>query len=142
MIRVVLAVCVTGALLAASLPVIETARADRTASDLDRAGERLVLAAESLLAADAADSGARRIVRLRIPAPSLGRAGVREVRLACAADCSMRYRLDGGRQGRLSLGEVPLATPEDGVTLARPGTHRVRLGLSRVDGSRTVTIRD
>lgn len=141
MIRVVVSVCVASALLAASLPAVEDARADRTATSLDRAGERLVRAAESLVAADAAEAGARRIVQLRIPTGSLGEAGVREVRFECDPVCSMRYRLGDGRRGRTSLESVPLATPDGPVSLSRPGTHRLRLGLAHDDDERVVTVR-
>jgi hypothetical protein len=140
-IRVVLAVCVATALLAASLPAVEDARTDRTASDLDRTGDRLVRAAGSLHAADAPNAGASRIVRLNLPPVSLGRAGVESVVVDCEPRCAFRYRLGGGRTEYRLLAGVPMATPDGPVTFASPGPHRLRLGLVREDGGLVVTVR-
>lgn len=141
MIRLLLAVTVAAALLSASLPAVTEVRTDRTADDLNRAGDRLVAASQSLLAADDADVGARRVVRFHLPAGSLTLAGVERVVVSCRPNCVLRYRLEGGRTGRRPLGTVPLATPDGRVALSRPGTHRVTLRLTRFDGRRTVTVR-
>lgn len=141
MIRLLLAVAVSAALLSASLPAIAEVRTDRTTADMERFGSRLVEASESLLASDDADAGARRVVALHVPAGSLTRAGVDRLTVACRPDCVLRYRLDDGRTGRHRLETAPLATPDGPVAFSRPGTHRLRLRLTRVDGRRTVTVR-
>lgn len=140
MIRVVLAVAVAAALLAASLPAIEAARADRTAGGMERFRDRIVAAGESLLASDAAGAGARRVVDLVVPAGSMTRAGVTRLSLACRRECRLVYRLDGGRRERHPLGNLPLSTPAGPVEFARPGSHRIVLRLVDDGGRRVVAI--
>lgn len=125
-----------------SLPAVEDARSDRTASRLDRAGDQLVRAAESLHAADAANAGARRVVRVRLPAASLGQAGVEAVVVDCEPRCSLRYRLGSGRTERRRLTGVPMATPAGPVSFDSPGAHRFRLGLTRERHRLVVAVRD
>lgn len=140
MIRVVLAVVLAAALVAASMPAISEARADRTATTLDRAGERLRRASESLLATDAA-AGARRVVTVRLPTATVSAAGVDRVAVACTPDCALRYRLSTGATGHHSLGSLPLSTPDGPVTVSQPGVHHLALGLDRRAGERVVTVR-
>jgi len=137
-IRVLLAVALTAALLAASLPAVESAAADRTAASLDRDIDALQRAGESLLAED--DPGARRIVTISLPHRSLTAAGVESFSVECHADCSVTYTLETGASRTRRLG-VPLTTPDGPVRLGSPGTHRVTLGLVTGDDGRVVTVR-
>lgn len=141
MIRVVLAVVAATALLTASLPAVKEARADRTASQMDRVGTRLGDASESLLAADDADAGARRVLTLTLPARSLTRAGVDRFAFGCTPDCVLEYRLSGGRTSHRVLGSDSLATPDGAIAFSRPGEHRLMLRVVRIDGRRVVTVR-
>lgn len=140
MIRAVLAVSLAAALLAASLPAIDAAAADRTAAALDREADRVEHAGTSLLAED--DPGARRVVTVTLPARSLTAAGVDTLSIDCQPRCALRYSLDGGaaRVRRLAL---PLRLPDGPVRLATPREHRLVLRL--VDdpegGERGVAIR-
>lgn len=138
MIRTLLSVALAAALLAASLPAIESAAADRTAAALDRDIDRIERAGASLLADD--DPGARRVVTVRLPAASLGSAGVDAFTIDCQPRCTARYRLDdaGSRTRRLSF---PLTTPDGPVRLGRAGDHRLTLRLVRSDAGRVVELR-
>ncbi|WP_435128108.1 DUF7311 family protein [Halobaculum sp. D14] len=122
MIRVVLAVAVTAALLAASLPVIESVSAERTAAELDRATVRLDRAAADLLSAesavDAGRRGARRTVGLRLPARSLVAAPVRFVALCPGRRATVRYAVGRGPTVTRRL-STPMAV--EGVTAGGGG---------------------
>lgn len=138
--RVLLAVTLSAALLAVSLPVVETARTDRTTAKLDRAVERVNEAGSSLLAKDEAGAGARRVVPISLPPASPTAAGVTRFIISCHDACAIRYQLRSGTShaSRLSL---PLSTPAGNVVFSTPGTHRVTLGLERENGRRVVTVR-
>jgi len=138
-IRALLAVSIAAALLAASLPAVESAAADRTAAALDRDADRLERAAESLLAAD--DPGARRILRVTLPANSVVAVGVETFVVDCDPACAVRYSLRNGASRTRPL-SLPLATPDGPVRLGTAGSHRLRLGLAHGDDGRVVTVRD
>lgn len=138
MIRALLAVTLAAALLAASLPAIESAAADRTAASLDRDVDRLERAGESLLAADA--PGARRVVTVSIPADSLAAVGVDELVVDCEPRCAVRYVLSNGASRTRRL-DFPLTTPAGAVRFGSPGEHRLTLGLRDGDDGRIVTVR-
>lgn len=139
--RVLVAVTVAVALLAVSLPAVETTRGDRTAAKLDRAAERVGSAGASLLADDEPDAGARRVVTVSLPSKSLTTAGVDRFAVSCRDGCAVRYRLGSGREVTNRLASVPLATPDGPVAFSKAGTHRLVLGLAREDGRRVVTVR-
>lgn len=138
--RALLAVTIAAALLAASLPAIEAARTDRTAAKLDREASRVETAAADLLADDEADAGARRVVTVSLPPDSLSTAGVTRFAVICRDSCVVQYRVAGAESRVRSL-PVPLSTPAGAVAFSTPGTHRLVLGLVRVDGRRVVTVR-
>jgi hypothetical protein len=140
-IRVLLAVAIAMALLAASLPAVETARTDRTAAELQRTAERIERAGAALLADEAADAGARRVVEITLRARSLTTAGVERFAVSCGESCAVRYRLHGGTRGTHRLGSLPLSTPAGPVVFSRPGTHRLVLGLTGNRNERLVTVR-
>jgi hypothetical protein len=137
-IRALLAVALAAALLAASMPAIESAATDRTAAALDRDIERIERAGRSLLAED--DPGARRVLTVKLPTDSLSSAGVDSFTIDCSAHCEIRYRLDSGwsRTRRLT---IPLTTPEGPIRLGSPGEHRLWLRLEQHDGGRVVELR-
>jgi hypothetical protein len=138
--RVLLAVTIAAALLAASLPAVETARTDRTATKLDRQADRIEAAGASLLADDEADAGARRVVTVSLPSASLAAAGVTRFAVGCWDECVVRYRIADG-ESRVRPLPIPLSTPAGTVKFSTPGTHRLALGLTREDGRRVVTVR-
>jgi hypothetical protein len=139
--RLLVAVTVAAALLAVSLPAIETARSDRTVANLDRAAERVEDAGASLLADDDPDAGARRVVTVSLPAESLTAARVDRFAVACRDDCAVRYRLRNGRESTHRLQSAPIQTPDGPVAFSKPGRHRLVLGLTREDGREVVTVR-
>lgn len=141
MIRAVLAAVVAAALLAAALPAVESVRTDRTTAVMDRTVERIERAGNSLLASDAAEAGARRVVTVSLPARSLGSAGVEWFAVNCSPDCTVAYRLAGVQAESHHVRSVPMTTPDGPVRFSKPGDHRLSLGLARENGTRVVTVR-
>ncbi|SDM10800.1 hypothetical protein SAMN04487949_0877 [Halogranum gelatinilyticum] len=148
MIRVVVAVAVATALLATSLPAVDSARADRTAAHLDGEMARLSAAATSLVDDDDATvsgvPGARRVLSVSVPARSWTAAGVDAIRVGCRDGEGCRrpmvgYELDNGRQRRVRL-DVPLVVADGPLVLRETGRHRLTLTLTRRDGSVAVVV--
>lgn len=142
MLRLLLAATLSVALLAAALPAVGDARAERTASSLDVAVDRLDRAGRSLaLTEDAAtdpERAPRRAVSVRIPARSWTAADVRYVAVGGTPDgpgnrSVVAYAVGDapGRERRLSL-PVPVRTPDGPVTVSGPGGRGVSLTLSLV----------
>jgi hypothetical protein len=132
-LRAVLAVVLALALLACSLPALDSARTERTAGALDAATDRLRSTGERLVAtSDPTTSGpaARRTLVLDLPTRGWGaRSG--SVRLR---DGELAWRVAGGpwhtdRAPRLVVPEGPLVL--DGPTRLSL-THRLRDGRSVV----------
>lgn len=145
MIRLLLSATLAAALLAAALPAVDDARADRAATSLDADGERMVRAVESLAYGDdptsSLSTAPRRTVRVSVPARSWTAAGVSYVAVGGKPGESgsrpvLTYALSGGRETerRLSL-PVPLRTPDGPVVLRGSGSHALSFSLlSRPEG--------
>lgn len=136
MIRAVLAVALTVALLAAATPAIDEGRTARTATHLDGVTDRLDRSARSLLAHEDPTrpgvAGARRIVDLRLPARSWTAAAA-TLRVDGETD-TLAYRVGDGQPRRTTLRGVDLRTPDGPLVLRTPGHHRLVLSLVRDDG--------
>jgi hypothetical protein len=135
-IRAVLAVALTVALLAAATPAVDEGRTARTATHLDGVTDRIERAARSLLAhedpARPGVVGARRIVELRLPTRSWTAAGA-TLRIDGGRDL-IAYRVGDGPPRRRTLRGVDLRTPNGPVILAEPGRHRLVASLVADDG--------
>lgn len=141
MIRVVLAAVLTTAVLAASLPAVEDARADRTATAIDASTERLsaagsALAFESDPTRDPAVAPTR-AVTFSLPPPTWTTAGVRFVAVGGPPDgpgnrSVVTYAVGDGRPTtrRLSV-PLPLRTPDGPVVLRGRGDRSVTVSLRR-----------
>jgi hypothetical protein len=147
-IRVVVAAALAVALLAASLPAVEDARIERTATDLDATLSRVERAAVGLATSEAPTSaevaGARRIVDIRLAPPSWTSAPVAWVSLGGRpggpqADV-LAYRIAERPPEVVALGGVALATPDGPVVLRAAGRHAVALELVRIDGRTVVRV--
>jgi hypothetical protein len=135
-IRAVLAVLLTVALLAAVTPAVDEGRERRTAIHLDRAVDRIERAARSLHAHEDPTApgvaGARRLVGVHLPERSWTAVGAR-LWIDGERDL-IGYRLDGGRTRRTRLPGVDLRTPDGRVVLDGGSRRRLELSLVRDDG--------
>ena len=151
MIRVVLTVLVAVALLAASMPAVETARTATTAERIGAEGERLERAiggvvADSTPVSDPA-MAAQTTVLLRVPT-GFAAADIDRVALVESPDrpggVALAYRIDGRPERTLRVGTGPAETAVDlggGPIALRPGgANRIRVRYVDDDGP-TVRIR-
>lgn len=146
MIRVVVTVVIATALLAASLPAVDSARGDRTAAHLDGELATLTDAAASLVDRDdptpPSVSGARRVVTLTLPTRSWTAAGVDSLTVGCRAACprpTLGYTLDTGRTRRVAV-DLPLVVPDGPLVVRESGTHDLWLTLERDDDGVAVVV--
>lgn len=147
MIRAVLAVVLSVALVGASLPAIEDVRRERATADVERQVDRLETAARTLLRTEDATRGpgARRTMTVVLPERTWSRASISSLHvreLQRARGLAISWQVAGaGNRSRLVAG-LPLALASNGsVRLGGPGRHRTVLALQRRDGRRVVTIR-
>lgn len=132
-VRLLLAVVLSVALLAVAVPALGDVRTDRTATALDAATDHVLTTSTDLLArSDATTDGpaARVVVRVDVPGGGWGaRAGHFRV-----ADGELAWRVGGGRW---HVKHTPrLVVPDGPVVVSEPSglvlTHRVRDGRSVV----------
>lgn len=147
MYRAVLAVVLATALVGATLPALGDARRDHTAATVESELAPLERDASRLLATDDAvpGDGARRVVRIDLPAESWADAGVTSVALAAADNGSgavFAWQVAGGRRHERRHPSIPLATPDGGpVRFRSPGSHRLVLELDGRPGDPRVVAR-
>jgi len=149
-IRVVLTVLIAVALLAASLPALEDARAATTAERLDTEAERVERAVGGVVSGSVAvedpSLAARTTTTVRAPSGVTARSVERLalVDRGASADTggrdrvALRYRLDGGPEGVVPV--VPSALPADvtvvgeELDLRTGGESRIELRFVDDDG--------
>jgi hypothetical protein len=141
-IRVVVTILLAAALLAAALPAVEDAAADRSERQLRAEIRDVDAAATDLLRSEEAvpgTAGARRTVAVTIPSPGIGAGDVEQLRIS-GTDRRYSFRVDG-RDSREITGTVPVHTLDgEPLVLREPGTHEFVLALVQVEGDRRVVI--
>lgn len=146
MIRAVLAVLVTTALLAASLPAVDAARRDHTDAVVREQIDGVVRAARTLAATNdpVAGPGARRVVAVHLPARSWVHAGVHALRIAGGTNGSggrFRWRPTDGHQRTRRVPGLRLRTHHDrSVSVSEPGRHLLALALDGTPARPVVTV--
>jgi len=144
-VRVVVAVVLTAALVAVSMPAVSTARADAADSRIDRQlaalGERL----ETLVATNdpTAGPGARHVTELALPAGTVTSAAVRRLRIGSREGVGVAsWRVGDTSADSTRLAGVPIRAPDGGsLTLREAGTHRLVFGLRLRSGRTVLTVR-
>lgn len=143
MIRVVLAVLLAVALLAAATPAIDESRTARTTIHLDRVTERVERAAHSLTAHEdptrPSVGGARRLVKFRLLERSW--TAVSASLWLDGDEDEVGYRLAGKPPRRTTLRGVDLRTPNGRITFDAGGRYRLDLSLVRSDSVGVVVTR-
>lgn len=145
MIRVVLAVVLTTALLGVSLPAIDEARQDHTETVVRTELQRVERTAERLVNTDdPAEDGARRVVTLHLPARSWSGVGVDSVALAGERNGSagrVTWTVAGGTRHVRHVTDFTLRTDDGPLTLGSAGSHRLVFTLDGTDTDPVVTVR-
>lgn len=142
-LRVAFTVALALALLAASLPAIESARVQHSEARIAAEVQRLERAATALAAEnDVVDAGqpARARFTLHLPSRSWGDSGVGQFRIQprCATRDVVWSARDGRRQSH-RLSSVTLAGAAGGLAIPDGGRSRLVLELRR-EGDRRVVI--
>lgn len=155
-LRLLLAVALAVALVAAATPAIDSARVSRSELLVERDADRLAAAATTLAAEES--PGARRTVTVSVPARSPTAAAVtltvggvagrdEDVTDSTTTDV-LAFRVAGGRRHVHRVGtdlrvvrDGEVAESDAAAVLLRGGeTYAVTLRLRRVDGRRTVVV--
>lgn len=149
-LRLVVGVVLTAALLSASAPMLSVGAADAADSSverqLDALGDRLTTMVETN--DPTRGPGARHVTELRLPERSLTSAAVTRLRLYGRSGLGMAaWRVGERRTSRTRLSTVPLrvgSSDEDedgGLILREPGPHRLVFDLRTRDGKTVLTVR-
>jgi len=141
MLRAVLVVAVTAALLAVSLPVVDSARVDyaetRVADELDR----IERAAETLAAendpVDHGETPARRVLPLRLPVESWASAGVSRFDLP-EGESTVTWSVGDSGTHRRRLADGLVVGQSGGLQLDGSGPQRLVLTLRQRNGEAVV----
>ncbi|MFB6122677.1 MAG: hypothetical protein ABEJ78_04400 [Haloferacaceae archaeon] len=150
MIRVVFTVALTVALLGAALPAIEAGSVERTAIRLDATAEDIERTARTLVAdedpSSPGTSGARRLVRFRLPADGWADAPVSYFAVGghpngTGDESVVAYRIEGRPARTVRLPGLDLRTPDGPVVFRGAGRHRLVLSLVRDRGVAVVARR-
>jgi hypothetical protein len=147
-IRVVVAVGVLAALLAVSLPAVESARVAQSDGRVGSMVDRLESAAGTLAARnDAVGSGvagARRVCTLHLPIATWGTAGLERLsirRLDGGNTTRVTWRVAGGDPHARLLEGPSIRPPADGLLLRSGGRVRLALRLVSHGNDRVVRLR-
>lgn len=142
MIRVAVSVLLAVALVAASLPAIEHAAAERSDVQMRAAIDDLDAAAAELARTEEAapgTEGARRVVTVELPERGLAAAQVAHLTVS-PTNRTYRYRV-AGRTERTVRGRVPVYVADGRpLELRSAGRHRLVLRLVEVGGERRVVV--
>ena len=144
-LRVVLAVVLTATLLAAALPAMAAAGANRADSSMHRQLGVLSEDLETMVETDdpTVGRGARHVARLRLPDRSLTSAAVTHLRFASREGVAVAsWRVGDSATSRTRLASVPVrGAGGEPVTLREPGTHRLVFELRSRAGKLVLTVK-
>lgn len=144
-LRIVLAVALTTALLATATPAIALAGADRSDGRVDRQLSALSDELETMVATDdpTTAEGARHVVELRLPDRSLTSSAVTRLRFYSREGVGVAtWRVGDRATHSTRLAGAPLRAAGGGaLTLREPGTHRLVFALRSRDGETVLTVR-
>ena len=143
-LRVVLAVVLTAALLAAATPVIADAGANRADSSMDRQLGALAGDLETMVGTDdpTAGRGARHVVELTLPSRSLTSAAVDRLHLSTREGVALAsWRIGDGTTSHVRLAGAPVRATDGGaLTLRKSGTYRLAFELRSRAGETVLTV--
>lgn len=150
MLRVVLAAVLATAVLGASLPAVEDARADRTATALDASIAELSASGSALAVGNDAPSdpavAPTRTVAFSLPRPTWTAAAVEYVAVGGSPGgpgnrSAVTYATEGGGEARRLLSvPVPVRTPGGPVVFRGHGERTVSLSLRATAGGPALVV--
>lgn len=143
MLRAVLAVAMAAALLAVSVPVVETARVQYSDERIDRELDAIETAATTLTERNDPPPpgvpGPRQTITIDLPEKTWSTAGVAEVRLTPAADSeghtTARWRVSGGTEHTRQLRAKVVTPQRTGEIVLRDGGRQQLVLELQADGT-------
>jgi hypothetical protein len=142
-LRVVLAVVLTTALLAVAAPAVADAGASRADRAVARQVGALSEALETMVETDdpTAGRGARHVTSVRLPDRSLTSAAITRLRVHSRDDVALASWHVGARHSSKRLAPVPVRAAGGGtLTLREPGIHRLAFELRLRAGAVVLTV--
>lgn len=143
-VRLVIACVIAAALIGASMPAIQTVRADHADATVARQLDTLSTRLRAMVERDdpAVGPGAQLRVDIRLPHRSFVRSRITALSVHTESNTTVAtWRVGDRGRTRRRLVDLPLRTPGTGLTLRAAGTHRLVFGYRRDDGQRVVTVR-
>ena len=144
-VRVVLAVMLTAALLAVATPAMADAGATRADSAMDRQLTALSADLGTMVETDdpTAGPGARHVAELRLPGRSLTSAAVTELRFVTREGVALAaWRVGDDARSHARLAGVPVRTVGSGpLTIRESGSHRLVFELRSESGEPVLTVK-
>lgn len=143
-LRVVLGVVLTAAMVAAAAPAMSVGSADAADSTVQRQLDALSGDLETMVDTDdpTGGPGARHVAEIRLPARTLTSAGVARLRFSTRGDVGVAtWRVGDDRTGRTRLAGVPIRADGGHLTLRESGTHRLAFGLRARSNGPVLTVR-
>lgn len=143
-LRIVLAVALTAALLAVAVPAMSLAGADRADGALDRQLRTLSAELETMVATDdpTVGPGARHVAELRLPERTLTSAGHTRLRFYTREGVALAtWRVGDRATSSTRLAGVPFGVDGGEFAIREPGIHRLVFELRAQDGDPVLTVR-
>lgn len=143
-VRLLLAITVTAALLGASWPAVDSARVDHADATVTRQLDTLSERLRAMVVTDdpATGPGARLRAEIRLPHRQLTSARIAALSLVRDNGTTVaRWRVGDAGRTRRTLLDYPLVAPGGRLTLRAAGTHRLVFGYRVAKGRPVVTVR-
>lgn len=143
-LRIVIGVAISAALVSVTAPALSTAQADSADATVERQLRALSDRLETMVATDdpTTGPGARRTVDIRLPAETQTSENIRELRFHNREGVGVAtWRVDDAGGDSTRLVGVPIRPAGDDLTLAEPGVHRLVFALRLRDGESVLTVR-
>lgn len=142
-LRLVVGVVLTAALLAVASPMLAIGAADAADSSVERQFQALEERLETMVETNdpTAGPGARHVTELTLPERSLTSAGVSRLRFHSRAGVGLAtWRVGDGHTSSTRLAPVPIRSDGGAFVLREPGPHRLVFELRNQEGETVLTV--
>lgn len=143
-LRLVVGVVLTAALLSVATPIVSIGAADAADSSVQRQLDALGNRLTTMIGTNdpTRGPGARHVTELRLPERSLTSAGITQLRLYSRSGVGVAtWRVVEGQTASTRLSPVPLRTGDEGLSLVKRGPHRLVFELRTRGGETVLTVR-
>lgn len=143
-LRIVIGVALTAALVSVTAPALSTAQADSADATIDRQLRALSDRLETMVATDdpTTGPGARRIAEIRLPEATQTSEAITELRFHSREGVGVAtWQVDDAGSDSTRLVGVPIRPVDGELTLSEPGVHRLAFELRLRGGDSVVTVR-